>query len=121
MREYTKKLLDLRWKKKRIEILIRDEYTCRCCKKKHKRLLIHHINKNSEYPWDSDDNELITLCLRCHLLWHYLFDSSWNIIEIQNILDLYIKTAFLSIDEFRHEYDITVKKEDYDLQIKSKG
>ena len=48
-------------------VLNRDNYTCQCCKGKHKdsRLEVHHIIYRCNGGSDKDDN-LITLCHTCH-------------------------------------------------------
>lgn len=48
-------------------VLNRDNYTCQCCKGKHKdsKLEVHHIIYRSQGGSDEQDN-LITLCHTCH-------------------------------------------------------
>lgn len=48
-------------------VLNRDNYTCQCCKGKHKdsKLEVHHIIYRSHCGSDEQDN-LITLCHTCH-------------------------------------------------------
>lgn len=64
---YSKKLLDPRWQKKRLEILQRDNWTCRFCESTDNTLHVHHIyyEPKSE-PWDAELKHLITLCAECH-------------------------------------------------------
>lgn len=52
-------------------ILARDNYTCQCCKGKHKdsKLEVHHIIFRSNGGSD-DSNNLITLCHTCHKALH---------------------------------------------------
>lgn len=49
----------------RKRILERDENTCQKCKRKIDKLQVHHIVKQKELRIDTDDN-LITLCHKCH-------------------------------------------------------
>lgn len=63
---YSEKLKDPRWQKKRLEILNRDEFECRCCFNNTEELHVHHIKYSSD-PWDSVDEDLITLCKGCHI------------------------------------------------------
>ena len=52
-------------------VLNRDNYTCQCCKGKHKdsKLEVHHIIYRSKGGSDEADN-LITLCHTCHKALH---------------------------------------------------
>lgn len=65
--EYSQKLKDPRWQKKRLEILERDEWTCQRCFDTESTLAVHHRkylpNTN---PWEYPDDLLITLCENCH-------------------------------------------------------
>lgn len=80
------------WKRKRKEILIRDNYECQECKKEnkltliqHTKLDIHHIKELKYYPELAlDNNNLITICVYHH-----------------NILDNRIKTKDKFINEER--------------------
>ena len=52
-------------------VMNRDDYTCQCCKGKHKdsKLEVHHIVYRSEGGSD-EENNLITLCHTCHKALH---------------------------------------------------
>ena len=64
---YREKLLDPRWQKRRLEILNRDEFTCRACGDKTSTLHVHHFwYENDKEPWDVSEKALITLCVTCH-------------------------------------------------------
>lgn len=68
---YAEKLKDPRWQKKRLEILQRDEWTCRYCGDKETTLHVHHdFYIPGEEPWEADEYFLITLCSDCHELVH---------------------------------------------------
>lgn len=64
---YQEKLQHPKWQKKRLEILERDDFTCRICQSKDKTLHVHHgfYHKNTD-PWDYDNDLLWTLCEICH-------------------------------------------------------
>jgi hypothetical protein len=65
--DYSKKLLDPRWQRKRLEILDRDGFQCRSCGARDRTLHVHH--RYYEYgrdPWDYDSKILVTLCDECH-------------------------------------------------------
>lgn len=68
---YSEKLKDPRWQKKRLEIFSRDKFTCQICLSTEKTLHVHHKSylKGKE-PWDYDDYNLVTVCLDCHKLHH---------------------------------------------------
>ena len=67
MSEYWKKLKDPRWQKKRLEVMERDEFTCRTCGSKAETLTVHHINyRKGVEPWGYDAGELVCLCEDCH-------------------------------------------------------
>lgn len=69
-RNYSEKLKDPRWQKKRLEILQRDNFTCQYCGETTKTLHVHHIIYSNE-PWESEDWELNTVCEDCHTISHY--------------------------------------------------
>jgi hypothetical protein len=62
---YWKKLQDPRWQKRRLEILQRDNFTCRACGSKDKTLHVHHDFYQGD-PWEAPGPWLHTLCWECH-------------------------------------------------------
>lgn len=66
---YTQLLQLSEWRKRREQILIRDDYTCQDCGFKI-HLEVHHIEYKHKYPWLSPDKDLITLCEICHTKKH---------------------------------------------------
>lgn len=64
------------------EVLIRDDFKCRCCGKSFKNMLpavtIHHVVQVSQGGRD-EVNNLITVCSNCHLLIHCY---AWNKIKV---------------------------------------
>ena len=67
MKTYSQKLSDPRWQRKRLEILQRDNFSCRRCNSQTQTLHVHHVRylRNRE-PWDYRDYYLVTLCKDCH-------------------------------------------------------
>ncbi len=63
---YAEKLKDPRWQKKRLEILQRDEWHCKCCGDNKETLHIHHLHYTGKNPWDIPNEFLMTLCATCH-------------------------------------------------------
>lgn len=74
-----------RWKRKRDEILRRDHYECQACRKRieaaakegttlhgydariHRAVCVHHIKELKDFPdLALDDDNLVSLCHRCH-------------------------------------------------------
>lgn len=63
----TKDYLHPRWQEKRLRIMERDGFTCMCCSDTGSALHVHHrVYKKGGRIWDTDDNDLVTLCERCH-------------------------------------------------------
>jgi hypothetical protein len=98
---YAQKLKDPRWQKKRLEILERDGWTCQCCGsdtkdpvEEDKYLVVHHFQYNFE-PWDSEDEDLVTLCNSCHADFHEL-KSGINSKLFSNVGDLEAKKELAS-------------------------
>jgi len=60
------------WKKIRIDTFERDNYTCKICNKRGGNLNAHHIKpyKNNLHH-RLDINNLVTLCVQCHLKLHH--------------------------------------------------
>lgn len=89
--DYSKKLLDPRWQKKRLEILSRDKFTCQMCGDKETTLHVHHKRyKSNTDPWDYQNFSLVTLCSTCHEEEKECMSEC-----LSNITDL-IKNNFLS-------------------------
>jgi len=68
MSNYSDKLKDPRWQKKRLEIMQRDNFQCISCGDRESTLNIHHAvpyRKDTE-PWEYENDELTTLCDDCH-------------------------------------------------------
>jgi hypothetical protein len=68
---YAEKLLDPRWQKKRLSILDRDNWCCQLCYDSEITLHVHHISYTGKNPWDSPDDQLMTVCKHCHAVIEY--------------------------------------------------
>lgn len=64
-KNYTEKLRDPRWQKKRLKVFERDNWTCQMCGETEKELQINHKKYTGE-PWEAPDEDLETLCCDCH-------------------------------------------------------
>lgn len=64
---YSVKLKDPRWQKKRLEVLERAGWKCEECGENNETLHVHHCwyEKNKE-PWEYRENCLKCLCESCH-------------------------------------------------------
>lgn len=75
-KKYTEKLKDPQWQKKRLEILQRDNWTCKGCGDNKSTLHVHHKKYIfGRDPWEYENNMLITLCEFCHTREEQLKDS----------------------------------------------
>ena len=69
---YRKLLSDKRWKKRREDILKRDNYKCTVCSSKeylqvhHKQYHFHNLTRTYKKPWNYPDYLLVTFCRTCH-------------------------------------------------------
>ena len=64
---YKEQLQHPKWQQKRLDILNRDNFTCRHCGEKEKQLHVHHFFYIKDYHvWDYPEYALITLCKNCH-------------------------------------------------------
>lgn len=70
---YSDKLKNPKWQRKRLEILKRDDFTCKYCGDKETELHVHHKSYRGN-PWESNNKELQTICKHCHLIIHKLGD-----------------------------------------------
>lgn len=67
MSDYSTKLKDPRWQKKRLEVMQRDGFKCVSCGDDSETLHVHHCYYVSgRSPWDYESETLITLCVGCH-------------------------------------------------------
>jgi 5-methylcytosine-specific restriction endonuclease McrA len=74
--EYGRKLNDVRWKAKCIQIKKRDRSRCKNCGAT-KYLNVHHRQyhfvlslKQFKNPWDYPEDVFVTLCNDCHMKGH---------------------------------------------------
>lgn len=83
---YSEKLRDPRWQKKRLEILQRDGFTCTLCGDKQTTLHIHH-SKYFGDPWDIKDEFLTTHCQHCHSIIEFYKKSNIQVVGIKKYYD----------------------------------
>jgi hypothetical protein len=64
---YSDLLLDPRWQKKRLEILVSAGWKCEACRSGKKTLHVHHLfYRPRAKPWEYPAIELQALCEDCH-------------------------------------------------------
>ena len=62
---YSEKLKHPKWQRRRLEIMSRDNFTCKICGDTETPFNVHHLSYSGE-PWDAPEEQLITLCVDCH-------------------------------------------------------
>lgn len=91
--DYSDKLRDPRWQKKRLEIFERDDWTCQSCFNSESTLVVHHRRYIADRdPWDYPDSLLITLCENCH------GDERVNLRDASDSLIEQVQDKFFSFD-----------------------
>lgn len=64
---YPQQLADPRWQRKKTEILIRDNFTCKCCGDTTTQLEVHHVEYfDGIRAWEYPNDMLLTTCHDCH-------------------------------------------------------
>lgn len=67
MANYYELLKDPRWQRKRLEVMERDDFTCRWCGNTEQTLNVHHTRyRKGAAPWEYDSSELLCVCEPCH-------------------------------------------------------
>lgn len=67
---YEEELKDVRWLKRRVDILIKRNFTCEICGGTYNLQIHHKKYHKSCRPWEYDDDDLVCLCQNCHELQH---------------------------------------------------
>lgn len=79
---YREQLLHPNWQRKRLEIMQRDDFACRCCYDKETTLHVHHKQYvKGRLAWEYPDDELVTLCEGCHSVMHEEIDILRGVIS----------------------------------------
>lgn len=82
---YRALLTDPRWQKRRLEIFSRDGWACQGCGSglaDGRSLHVHHERYTADLPWDEPDENLTTLCERCHDGVHLDGEAPWDLEQI---------------------------------------
>lgn len=85
---YKDSLKDPLWQRKRLEILQRDNWTCRACGENKNTLHAHHIcYEKGLKAWEYDNESIVTLCDNCHDEIHGKIQKIAAIIAFQIIVN----------------------------------
>jgi hypothetical protein len=78
---YSEKLQNPLWQKKRLEVLSRDNFTCRMCSDTTTTLHVHHksYTKGSD-PWEYPLTNFITYCKDCHQIVEYFQSLNYRVV-----------------------------------------
>lgn len=95
MGNYSEKLKNPKWQRKRLEIMQRDNFECHICGNSKETLNVHHLyyDKGKDV-WDYPNEALITLCESCHESMH---QNNMNIVK--QCADLIFITFVVSPDD----------------------
>lgn len=64
---YSEKLKDPRWQKKRLKVMEYANWRCQICGTKDNTLHCHHsYYTRGKQPWQYPDGAIICICQRCH-------------------------------------------------------
>lgn len=64
---YAEKLKNPKWQKMRLEVLSRDNWTCKNCGTEKETLHVHHLSyQYGKDPWEYPLENFVTLCGSCH-------------------------------------------------------
>jgi hypothetical protein len=73
---YSEKLKNPKWQRRRLEILEDRDWTCERCRSKEKTLNVHHSVYHKGFdPWEYSNDDLIVLCEDCHKTIHTLLQT----------------------------------------------
>jgi hypothetical protein len=88
---YKELLKHPKWRKRREEILERDNWQCTCCHSSEESLNVHHRRYiPGRKPWEYPDEELATFCEVCHVNHHKVSDA-YNNFTLQGKLQFLLK------------------------------
>lgn len=68
--DYTKKLTDPRWQRKRLEKMQAVGWRCEICRDDKEELHVHHSFYKQAEPWEYPNEDLQCVCSTCHRLAH---------------------------------------------------
>jgi HNH endonuclease len=97
MGDYKKMLASPYWQRRRLEIFLRDKFSCRFCGNKEEELHVHHlVYHKDKKPWQYDDSFIVTACYKCHELEH---KYRWEAERALNLSFAQIGFSFSDLDK----------------------
>lgn len=107
---YSEKLKDIRWQKKRLCILSRDQWICQYCLVENKPLNVHHkVYIKGRDPWNYPGEVLISLCDNCHKEAEEEKQAFFNLVNIL-VFDGY---SYEELTAMFYEYNIKFSDPNY--------
>lgn len=88
---YKEHLADPRWQRKRLQILERDNWTCKLCGDTKTQLHVHHKKYTGWKAWEAIDEDLVTICKVCHTITEFKHEN----IPIEKIIKHKLGTCFI--------------------------
>ena len=106
---YAEKLKDPRWQRKRLEILQRDNWTCKNCGATDTTLHVHHLSYTAHAePWEAADENLVTVCAECHPRFRASELSSEAVEKRVDLIRLVLSVLRQIPDEEFHDMALTL-------------
>ena len=85
MLNYSDKLKNPLWQRKRLEVLQRDSFTCTLCMDCRTTLNIHHEQYQGD-PWEISNDHLKTVCAHCHDIIHHI--EGCNVLAVKKKISI---------------------------------
>lgn len=116
---YSEQLKSPMWQKKRLEIMQRDNFTCKRCLCNNKTLNVHHVRylKNKK-AWEYKDSNYLTLCEDCHSIEHYI-NNIFNVDFIRFTSNCIFNNSFCIDKEYMNEMGLSFKQKYTDFKTTS--
>lgn len=111
--EWSEKLLDPRWQKKRLEMLSAAEWMCCKCYDSQATLHVHHLFYDGREPWEYEEGEMTVLCDVCHQGEHeWRKDAEHELLQALRKRGFFAQSIFRIVNGFNNvniyrEEDVT--------------
>lgn len=109
---YAKKLKNPLWQKKRLEVLSRDNFTCKECGSTSDTLNVHHgYYAFKTEPWEYPDETLHSVCETCHKVYEEIKAALYRELGKFSISDLQEVFRIVTSAEDQGPFDHDVARE----------